>query len=166
MIDIGPSSDLQPIKQVVKPGITRTQKYTRAGTMDSRPVFHVMNIATIGIMMPKWFSKLVNHKKFSKSISEQAFRKLRKDLEVIGLELSSQDIYNIEKGYIVIKSFYDGNPKEAAQQLKADLRMFNRALKEFKNKMKEYIDLLDDYRVLDNGRLFHCPARPRIGRKL
>lgn len=162
MIDIGPSS---PIPVKVRPigGIKHEKKFTRAGTVANRPVYHIINISTITTVLPRWFTKVVNHKKFNKSVSEQAFRKFRQDMAIIGLELSNQDIYNIESGYITVKFIYDGSPKDAAAQLKGDLRMFNHALREFKNKIKQYVEhLLDDYRITDlsSGRVIYCPIRP------
>jgi len=158
--------DIPVNKPVIKAGIKRDVKYTRAGQIGShgayRPTFTIMNIATVTVAMPKWWVQLISNKLLTPREVEFNFRKLQVALRTIDLELVSYSWYGPD-AYIQVKSLLDGSPVDARETLKSQLRLFRVAMKEFSSEFKERVDLLRDYKRNKNGNICYCPAGPRKG---
>lgn len=157
---------MEEVKKIERlPRIKHTILYTRAGsTPGGRPTFTVTNVAVIVVYLPKWFTELLRRGKLRGLQVEPRFRQLKEELIKNDLELVSYSLYEAEAN-IIVKSILDGNPRDARETLKTQLRLWNVSMRQFLEPFRVLVWNLPDYRVTDTGKIVYAPFGPRKKKK-
>lgn len=147
----------------MKKGIYRRVSYARGPNHNGRPTFTIMTTSRVTTVFPKWFVALVANKKIKFNHIEPQFRALKEKLAIIGFDLANYSLYE-EIAFIEVIHTFDGHPKDAQDQLKADLRLYNVAMREFFAAFKPAVSSMLGWFVR-NGRVYYTPIAPRNGAK-
>ena len=143
------------------PRIKHSVIINRAGiTPGGRPTFTILNVAVMVVYLPKWYTELIHKGKLKAHQVEPRFRQLKQELITNDLDLVSYTLYEKE-ACIVIKSMLDGNPRDARETLKTQLRLWNVSMRQFLEPFRVLVWNLHDYRVLESGRIVYAPFGPR-----
>ena len=151
--------------EALKAGIYRQQKIIKAGYKSfgatERPVFTIMNTTRVTIIFPRWYRRLWSLKKLEMRTVEFASRELQEKIQKNDLLLGSYSLY--DNPHIIVRSAFDGHPTDARESLKAQLRLFNIAMKEFFAYFRPLIETnLIEYKITNN-KIIYCPVGPRKG---